>query len=30
VKEQYVVVELAEGVRVKVKQDTILDLQNKD
>ncbi|MDX8387607.1 MAG: preprotein translocase subunit YajC [Ghiorsea sp.] len=30
VKDNFLVVELAEGVRVKVKQDTILDLQNKD
>ncbi len=30
VKEQHLVVEIAEGVRVKVKQDTILDLQNNE
>lgn len=30
VKEQYLVVEIAEGVRVKVRQDTILDMQNND
>ncbi len=30
VKEKFLVVELAEGVRVKVKQDTILDVQSND
>lgn len=30
VKEKYLVVELAEGMRVKVKQDTVLDLQDND
>lgn len=30
VKEKYVVVEVAEGVRLKVKQDTILNVQEND
>jgi len=29
VKEQHLVVEIADGIRVKVKQDTILDLQSE-